>query len=227
MDKLVRLIADYELGHSELADLLFVPRFDCAVNPGVFAHASRKFNVFSYTSKKRETGWPRGCNSIVFSALEWAYRKISARQVPSYKALFVMAADTAPLRRDWLPLLSNTWDTLQNPLKPAYVAGCLLAETPYVHTHINGDAMLLSCDLKFLKWLAVTAGCPDACVGWDYAYAKDFERWGWSNIPFIKSHWRRGDFAREEWDNEVRESTIILHGVKTEALLDLCREKNL
>lgn len=223
--KLARLLTDLEDRHSELADFLFVARFDAKHDDTTVKYLSRRFNVFTHTSKKRGTGWPNGCNSLFFGSMEWVYHKMAAGKIPNYKAIFNIGADSGPLKRDWLPRISNAWDSTAGH-KKIYVAGPFLQGEQGNRDHINGDAMLLSGDLKFLKWLAVTVGDMRVPVGWDWALAGDFKRWGWENFPFIKSHWRRPYMSHEDWDAEYNDGTVWLHGLKSDDLLDISR-KNL
>jgi hypothetical protein len=224
--KLARLLTDLEDRHSELADVLFVARFDCPHDDETVKYVSRRFNVFTHTSKRRETGWPMGCNGTFFGSMEWVYHKMSSGKVPNYKAVLNLGADSCPLRRDWLSTLSHAWD-LTNAHRKTYVAGPFLKDASGGgHDHINGDAIMLSGDLKFMKWLAVTVGGIKAAVGWDWGLAGDFRKWGWENFPFIKSLWQKPNMTHEEWDSEFRQGTILIHGVKSDDLLDISR-KNL
>ena len=224
--KLARLLADLEPEHSNLADFLFVARFDCKHGDQTVKYVSRKFNVSTYTSKKRGIGWPAGCNSLFFGGMEWIYHKIASKQIPGYKAVFNMGADCAPLSRNWLKQLTEAWDE-EAKKKPLYVAGPMVPGSPIGRSHINGDAQMTSGDLKFLKWLAMDVGDIRVAAGWDWLLSADFERWGWADLPFIKSYWRYpGEFPQSEWDVEVSRGTSFIHGVKGDSLLDLAR-KNL
>lgn len=223
--KLARLLTDLESQHSDLADFLFVARFDCAHDDETVRYVTRRFNTFTYTSKKRGTGWPNGCNSIFFGAMEWIYHKMSVGKIPNYKAIFNIGADSGPLRKDWLPKISAAWDSTVARRKIC-VAGPFLKGEQGNRDHINGDAILLSGDLAFMKWLAVKVGDMRVSVGWDWALAGDFCKRGWENFPFIKSHWRRPYMSHVDWDAEYNDGTVWLHGVKSDDLLDISR-KNL
>lgn len=218
--KLTKLLVDLEPKHSDLADLLFVSRFDCKHDSVTESWASRKFNTYSYTSTRRGTGWPNGCNSIFFGALEWIYHKMAGGKIPHYKAILILGPDSAPLSKDWLPKLHQNWDKLKN----VYMAGALVEGGG--REHINGDCVLLSGDLKFLKWLAVKIGDVKLSAGWDWYLASAFKQWGWADIPSIKSYWRIPQFTQEDWTSSVNHGIDWVHGVKTDDLLLLSR-KNL
>lgn len=222
--KLAKLLADLEKEHSTLADFLFVSRFDCKHCPDTIQYVARKFNVFKHTSKRQGTGWPRGCNSLFFGMLEWVYHKMSMGQIPNYKAVFIMGPDGAPIKRDWIKHLSGAWDAA-NKEKKIYTAGALLPAAG--RDHINGDAMMISSDLAFLKWLTIDVRDIKGAAGWDWILAPDFQRWGWRNFPFVRSLWRRQPpFTQEDWNAENTHGTVWLHGVKEDDLMDLSR-KNL
>ncbi len=219
--KLAKLLADLEPKHSDQADLLFVSRFDCAHDIAAEKLVSRKFNTFSYTSKRRGTGWPMGCNALFFGAMEWAFHKVNAGQVPAYKAVLILAGDGAPLQKDWLSFFLAE-------VGQAAVAGALIESVPGFdgYPHINGDTMLLSGDVEFLRWLALGVGDISTVVGWDWALAPAFKARGWKNLPFVKSGWnKRTPFTDEEWSGQQAAGVVWFHGQKGNSLLDLARKK--
>lgn len=220
--KLARLLADLEPSHSERADILFVSRFDCKHDVAAEKEVARKFNIYSYTSTRRGVGWPMGCNSMFFGAMEWVYHKIASGKIPHYKAILLLAADSAPLKRDWIEQIDSAWD-LSNKSKDIYVAGAWI---PGDHEHINGDCIMFSTKLNFLKWIALEVQDIKYRSGWDWALADQFKQWGWADFPFIKSLWRKSDFSQAEWDVFIGAGVSWIHGVKSMSLLDLAR-KNL
>lgn len=223
--KLARLLADLEPVHSKQADMLFVSRFDCTHDDHTLRYCSRKFNVFQHTSKRRGVGWPAGCNSIFFGALEWVYHKMAAGQIPGYRSVLILGGDGAPLKKDWLELFTEA--SRVGAEKKVFISGALVQDKSHGHDHINGDCALLSGDLDFLRWLAVTVGDVSVNAGWDWILAKDFALRGWRNLPFVKSVWnRREPFTQDDWKREVNEGTVWFHGQKGLSLLEVAR-KNL
>jgi hypothetical protein len=79
--------------------------------------------------------------------------------------------------------------------------------------------------LKFLKWLVTKIGGTNVSSGWDWFLAREFEKWGWSDTPSIKSYWRRPSFTEKEWLPELKKGTVWLHGVKDDSLIELARKK--
>jgi hypothetical protein len=224
--KLARLVADLQPVHSEMADVLFVSRFDCPHDLATIEYVSRKFNVFKHTSQRQEVGWPLGCNGTFFGTMEWFYHKMAAYQIPAYKAMFIAESDGVPMVDDWISRLVLEWKKA-NELKKVFVAGALLPDpTPTgKHTHINGGCCFLSGDLTFLKWVTMNVGSGNVAAGWDWFLAREFEKVGWADIPGIKSEWHRPSFSESEWVQYVKRGTVWLHGIKDDSLLDLARKK--
>jgi hypothetical protein len=144
-------------------------------------------------------------------------------QVPHYKSILVLAGDGAPLRKDWLSVFRGESDAQ----KEVFVSGAMLYDTINGHDHINGDCILLSGDLDFLRWLVITVGDVSVTAGWDWILAAEFKRWGWKDLPYVRSIWnKRTPFTSEEWDETVLQGVVWYHGQKGNSLLDMSR-KNL
>ncbi len=218
--KLARFIADMQNGKSESADFLFLSRFDCPIDMDVVNYVSRKFNVFTYTSRRRGTGWPHGCNELWFSGMDWFESMLAHNKVPKYKAAFTFEADGVPLSPTWIQQMSVAWDE-QAAKKPTFVFG---AELMAPGRHINGN-MLVSGNLAFLHWLVKKKGGVTSRGGWDYVLAADFRKWGAYNFPQLKSYWASATFSRESFENELDRGTLYVHGVKDDSLLDMARKK--
>jgi hypothetical protein len=217
---LARFIADIQPGLSEVADFLFVARFDCPHDTDTIKYVSKKFRTYHHTSKRRGTGWPNGCNDLWFGAMEWVQSMIEAKKVPAYKAVLTFESDCVPLAANWLNQLSNAWDDAVAK-SPTFVLGAYLtAPGP----HINGNAMF-SCHPAFLHWLVRKVGGAPPNAGWDYVLYKDFRRWGAANLPGLKSYWATKTFSEEGFNREIAEGTFFLHGVKDDSLLRMARKK--
>lgn len=220
---LARLLADLEPSFSDNADILFVARFDSEPDWPTVEAVSRKFNVMTFISPKRMTGWPMGCNGTFFGSMEHVFHRMNSGKMLKYKVLFNMGADSCPLTKGWIETLLHAWD-LANSSQPIVMAGALLEAGNKMH--INGDAALLSGDLTFLKWLATSAANMNVKAGWDWYLANQFERRGWAGFPFIKSIWNRtNEFTETDWFNETAIGTVMIHGQKGFSLLDMARQK--
>lgn len=220
--KLARFLADLEPVHSSLADFLFVSRFDCQHGKDTIQYVSRKFNTHAWTSTRRGTGWPIGCNGIFFGMLDWVYSKISTGKIPKYKAILSLGSDGVPFRRDWLSIFHNAWDEA-NRSRQVNSAGALI---PGDHEHINGDCFMFSGNVDFLRWLARGVKDIPSAVGWDWALANQFRDRGWANFPFVRSDWRNpGNCKDTDWDSYVNSGIVWLHGVRDDSLIELGRKR--
>jgi hypothetical protein len=224
MIDLARLLADLQPGHSDDFDVLFVARFDCPqVDSATINHVSRKFNVLTHTSKRRDTGWPMGCNGTFFGSLEYVYHKATYGHIPGYKALFNCASDSCPISIDCFAYLHREWEKA-NKKRVVTSAGALVPDGG--KEHINGDATLLSGNISFLRWLAVEVGGMRASVGWDFGLARDFEHRGWANIPGIRSFWGTQTMPAGTIEHHAKRGIVWIHGVKDASVRDWAR-KNL
>lgn len=223
--KLARFLADLQPSFCDYADVVFTARFDAKHCKETIAAVSRKFNTFTHTSGRRQTGWPLGCNGVFLGMIEWFYHKKAAGQIPNYRAVLNLESDVVPLVRDWLPRVIAAWDEL-NAKAPVYVAGALLpGNGPGVRDHINGGCCMMSGDMKFMQWLALRASNFNSKVGWDWALAHDFKARGWGNFPGVRSFWQTPSFSETDWANAVTNGDWIIHGVKNDDLLDMSRRK--
>lgn len=225
--ELARLIADLEPVKSQRADFAFVARFDCQHDADTVGYVSKKFNTFRVTSNRKETGWPNGCNGTFFGTMDWALRGISSAKVPAYKAIFVCAADTAPLARDAVEYLHQQWDLL-NSKKEIVAAGAMVPSNSQDPNgaHLNGDCILLSGHPDFLFWLVKRiGGVMRRGGGWDWIIAPELQLKGYANIPGIRSHYRRPSFQENEWDSHIAEGIKFLHGIKDDSLLRIARKR--
>lgn len=217
--KLARLIADLSPIRSEEVDFLFMSRFDTKHDLETEKYVSRKFNIHSFTCRRRGTGWPHGCNDLWFGTIDWIYMMREAKKIPQYKWVFTIEADGCPLTPHWIVDLSNSWEEASRS-RNLYVYGAILMAPG---EHINGNAMF-SCDQKFLFKIArKIVGC-DPGGGWDYILAPVFKKWGWANCPQIRSYWRAGTIDEATFMRERAQGVRYLHGVKDSTAIDLCRK---
>jgi hypothetical protein len=216
---LSRFLADLEPVKSQIADFLFVYRFDSTLEEATTQYVARKFNVYTFTSRRRETGWPNGCNGLWFSTMEWVQSMIAAKKVPAYKAIFTCEADGCPIQRNWLEHLSSEWDRV-NQEKRVVIAGALVEPGP----HINGNALITG-DQIFLHWIARQVGGVRPNCGWDFFLSSDFRRLGWADIPCMKSLYNTPTFSAEQYQKMIDDHWVWVHGGKDTSLITLGRER--
>lgn len=217
--ELAKFLADLEPRHCDLADFMFAARFDCKPDQSVVDHVSRKFNTRTFISRRRGTGWPNGCNELWFSVMEWVNSMRDAKKIPQYKAVFTIDADSCPIQRDWVQKLSILWDKA-NTQGPVSIAGALVDPGP----HINGNA-LISCNPRFLHWIARKVNGVAPGAGWDYVLAREFRQQGWANLTQVKSMWHTPTISPAQYEDMLRNDWIWIHGVKDNSLIALGRKK--
>ena len=220
--ELLKLLSDIEDTHNEFADILLVARFDCKHNPNDIERISRRFNVHTMTSRRRETGWPAGCNGLFFGMIEWFAGGIASESIPNYKAVLINEADTVPLTKNWVQTINAAWDDA-NKDKPVVIAGAMVGGAHFGRRHINGGCVMLSGQPDFRKWITGTAARFGAIAGWDWALAADFEKLGWANIPSMISMWQRPSMSLEEAQGLALNGTVLVHGVKDYSLIKHAR----
>lgn len=218
--RLAHFIADLEKQHSEVADILFLTRFDTDPDLETVKYVSRKFNVHIYKSKRREVGWPHGCNGLFAGAIEFLLSMDKSQKIPRYKALLIVEADCVPLSRTWLAELSQMWDRVSRD-RPVCVAGAYIPNMG-ARDHINGGCCFVSGNIDFLKWISQKLGRLRA--GWDWELAPQFQTRGWADIPAIWSHWRCGDKNEDETRGLMKTGVLLFHGCKGYGLLENARK---
>lgn len=214
--KVARMIADLEPRMSDIADFLFVSRFDCEHDMPSIQYVATKFNVHHYRCIRRGEMWPHGCNELWFGTMDWVYGHTMAKRIPAYKAILTFEADAAPLTPNWIQRLSEDWDKAG-----VKVMGSLLSSPG---RHVNGNAMF-SGDHKFLHWVAREVGGCTPQGGWDYVLAPEFEKQGWANCPRMRSWWQTPTLDRERYDALVAEGAVFLHGVKDDSVVGHVRQR--
>lgn len=220
--QLAKFIADLQPGHSDDADFLFVSRFDCTQDTEVVKYVSRKFNTYHYRSPKCGVGWPNGCNELWFGGMEWIYHMMEAKKIPQYRTIFTFEGDGLPLQANWISTFAKQWDRL-NVMGPVYVAGAILGEGG-PGEHINGQAFF-SGDLKFLHWLVKEVGGSPPNCGWDFWLRQEFKRRGWAKMPGLRCYWNTKTFTQQQYDQEQRDGTVWMHGVKDDSLYLMARKR--
>jgi hypothetical protein len=220
-EEVARLIADLTPRHRKDVDFMFASRFDCDVSPRIVDYVSRKFDVFSHKGRRREIGWPAGCNALWFDTMAKVYEQSRAKKMPVYDWILTFEGDTAPLCPDWVDKLNAEW-VAANKERRVDVMGALL---PAPVLHCNGNA-LFSGRLPFLQHLAEKVlGCSSR-AGWDCILAPMFKQFGWHGSNQMICQWNRyGNIIEEELDYWLNEGMVFHHGIKNPSLLDLVNDK--
>lgn len=217
--EVARIIADLEPRHCELADFLFVSRFDCEQDMEVVKYVSRKFNTLHYINRwRRGKEWPHGCNELFFGTMDYFCALQESKPVPEYKAILTFEADSGPLHPHWIKSLSDGWDAAKTKMY-----GPMIDEKG-PHPHINGNCMV-SGDLSYLRWISRDVGGCKPNVGWDWLLAPKFKNKGWANAPEMRSWWRFPTVSPEVFESLISEGVAFFHGCKDDSLIRNVRRR--
>lgn len=212
-----RLISDLEPRMSEIADFLFVSRFDCNLDMDTVQYVSKKFHVHTFLNRhRRGIGWPNACNEMWFGTVDYVYDYGRAKRIPEYKAVLTFEADASPLIPHWIQRLSEEWDKAKvKMLGP-------MQSNP--GEHINGNC-LVSGDSEYLRLIGRTIGGCTPHAGWDYALAPIFKKLGWADCPRMKSFWGCSTM-NESWFNDlIQHDVVFLHGIKDDSVRKMVRQR--
>lgn len=213
----LKLISDLEGGKNSEVDVLLSSRFDCDHDSGVVKYLQRKFDVYTHKGRRREQGWPAGCNALWFDTITRIYELCTAGRLPIYSGILTFEPDCSPLRPGWLDLLYADWDRA----KVKFMGNIVSAPAE----HMNGN-MVVSGDLDVLKKLSTKImGCAPS-GGWDFLLASIFKRAGWYGTSAMRSEWNRNaPFTMQELEEQLRSGLLFHHGLKNDTLQKVVREK--
>lgn len=204
----LRRIADNEPAFREDTEIMLCARFDCQHDPETVKYISTKFKVHLFTSPRRGTGWPSGCNDLAFATMHEAANRFHEKEWNYVKAIFLMESDCIPIAKDWLDVLHAEWDEAESLGKQ--VAGCWMEYHGGEFGHINGNLLIH----PYLVRARQIIGCSPI-VGWD-DWIAPFIQDVWHKAGFIKNLYRAANVAESdivsEWIPGKR--PVLIHGVK-------------
>jgi hypothetical protein len=216
-EKLLRLLADISGERRyKFVDLALIVRHDCRqFSTRLVQRMEEVFDkVWLRKCKRKETGYPGGCNGLWHDVIQWSSELHRSKSM-DYAALLTTEADACPLAADWDSRLLAAWTNADKP-----VAGCWL-DSGKEFGHINGNAMF---DPRIFDLHPKLLGCS-AAYPWDIEQAEIFKKLGWADIPEIRSDWQLGTISAERL-TELSKTVAWLHGVKDSSARDWAK-KNL
>lgn len=192
-------------GHYQFADVALITRFDCPdVSSGMIRRLEETFDkVWMHCSRRKEIGWPAGCNGLWHDTMHWSYEMHKLHRM-DYSAILTTEADTCPLTADWDERLARVWNDGH-----AKVMGFWHDSGSKVG-HINGNALFDPQLVSLSTWLN---GCPEQ-VAWDTEHAPLFKQLGWAKCREIHSMWNTSTLGMDELDALRGQGVVWLHGVK-------------
>jgi hypothetical protein len=208
--KVARFIADIQPGHTRNVDFMFAARFDSTLCPDTIRHVSRKFNVWTHRTMRKEIGWPAGPNGMVADIFQSALMRYRSGAWKDVKAVWLLEADALPLKADWLERIEREWDEAGK-----LVMGAWSPEWSPVG-HINGNLLFSPTLAEVVKGLE---GSPPH-KPWDTHHAQKLAR-----------HWHKseqmGNLYRATGvkPKDLPETWAFVHGIKDDSGYHIARKR--
>jgi len=213
-----RLIADVQPERTKRHFVLFVHRFDAAPpDPETLNYVRQKFDLLpTHRSRRKEIGWPAGCNGVAHDVMMLAMEKRRAGEWMHSDAVWLLESDIVPLKRDWLELVDAEW-------QEARAAGKIVmgAWSPD-HSdfgHVNGNLLFHPelCD----RVQGMEGSAPH--IGWDVYHAHRLVRHWWKSRQMANYYRATNVGPSNLWPEG--EPYSFLHGVKDDSAKRLVRER--
>jgi len=214
--RLARLIADIQPAWTADFDFMFVPRFDSTFDRATIQYVSRKFNVWTHLSTRREMGWPAGCNGVVHSVFMDAIQRVKDGRWAGVDGVWFIEADSLPLTKDWLQRIATEWGQARAAGK--LVMGAWQSEwSP--QGHLNGNMLFVPDLASRVRGLE---GCPPH-MPWDTFHAPKFAK-VWHKSDQMVNFYKRVRVKPEElWGPDKK--WVFVHGVKDDTGYELVKER--
>jgi hypothetical protein len=105
-----RLIADLQAEKDDRFQFMFLRRFDATpVDDETIGYVGRKFDILTHTCRRKEVGWPAGCNGMASDALMLAQEKWNTGEWKRVTGVWLLESDILPLYRNWLYRIEREW----------------------------------------------------------------------------------------------------------------------
>lgn len=154
--ELARLIADIEPQFRSDVSFVFSARFDTSHDKDTISYVSKKFKVYTHTTTRRSTGWPKGPNAMFVDSYQFCIEGIRNGKIKGEAILFI-EADCVPTHMEWINKLIEEYKA-----SGKMVLGAWLEEGDCGTRHINGNCIIHK-DL-WIKNRRILAPCSG---GWD------------------------------------------------------------
>jgi hypothetical protein len=194
------------------ADLALVTRFDCRkFSTRLVQDLQEVFGqVLLFTSPRKETGYPGGCNGLWHGTIQWVAESIKRGEM-DYSSVLTTEADACPLVGNWDVQLQQAWEERQDSKIVGY-----WHPSPCEPGHVNGNALF---EATLFNESVQLWGC-DANQPWDVYHARLFERLGWKGDSRFYSMWQTPTVSADFILGLVRQGTVWLHGIKDSSVRD-------
>lgn len=201
------LLADLKKqGRYQFADIALITRFDCPdPSKTMIRRLETVFDkVWLHRSRRREVGYPGGCNGVWHDLMHWAYDMHKSKKM-EYSAILTTEADAAPLAADWDEKLATAWHR-----HPEVSVMGFWHDSGSDVGHINGNALF---DPSLVTMSDKLIGCAEQSP-WDIYHAPLFKSLGWSPCKEIHSEWKMETIEPKQIEKFIKQGVVWLHGVK-------------
>ncbi len=209
-----RRIADNEPTFRSDVDFVFSARFDCSHDLETINHVSKKFRVLQFTTTRKETGHPGGCNAAWCDGVNnFILGKYLRGEWTEVRWVLTFEADCIPVHPDWINKLDAEWDKATAQGK--CVVGCWMPAGDPLLGHVNGN-MMISPDLA--KKCPGILGCP-AGHAWDMFFAPIFHPI-WMKTGLIANFYKDVKVSDDKMQRLFagsKEPAVLIHGVKDDS----------
>jgi hypothetical protein len=212
-----RMIADLQAEKDDRFQFMFLRRFDATpVDDETIGYVGRKFDILTHTCRRKEVGWPAGCNGMASDALMLAQEKWNTGDWKRVTGVWLLESDILPLYRNWLYRIEREW-------KMALEDGKLVmgAWSPH-HSpvgHINGNMLFHPSLCDRVKGLEGSA--PH--IGWDVYHAQRLHRHAWKSNQMLNLY--RGTNVTEADIYAPGTRYAFVHGIKDDSGLHIIRRR--
>jgi hypothetical protein len=212
-----RMIADLQAEKDDRFQFMFLRRFDATpVDDETIGYVGRKFDILTHTCRRKEVGWPAGCNGMASDALMLAQEKWNTGEWKRVTGVWLLESDILPLYRNWLYRIEREW-------KMALEDGKLVmgAWSPH-HSpvgHINGNMLFHPSLCDRVKGLEGSA--PH--IGWDVYHAQRLHRHAWKSNQMLNLY--RGTNVTEADIYAPGTRYAFVHGIKDDSGLHIIRRR--
>lgn len=212
-----RMIADLQAEKDDRFQFMFLRRFDATpVDDETIGYVGRKFDILTHTCRRKEVGWPAGCNGMASDALMLAQEKWNTGDWKRVTGVWLLESDILPLYRNWLYRIEREW-------KMALEDGKLVmgAWSPH-HSpvgHINGNMLFHPSLCDRVKGLEGSA--PH--IGWDVYHAQRLHRHAWKSNQMLNLY--RGINVTEADIYAPGTRYAFVHGIKDDSGLHIIRRR--
>ena len=216
---LARLIADLEDKPRSDVIVLFSARFDCQHDQATIDYVAKKFQVRTFTSHTRATGWPAGPNALLADSYTHCVK------MGDVDSVMFIESDCVPLRKHWLDMVINEYFECKQPVLGAYIVG-----SDGANLHINGNCVVSTSFHKLCPELLIPQGvawdaklapkivpnaCPSKMIWSDYQIGTDRNPWRGVDYLFEPKHYSLpfhplyGQTIRPAWFHGVKYPSSI------------------